>query len=277
MANAKTGITTTKTAAPNNVAATLGLSTMLNSPSVKARFDKMLDGNSAGFLSSLLTLVNNDKALLTCEPKSVLAAAAIAASLKLPVNKSLGFSWVIGYKGVASCQIGYKGLIQLAQRSKYMKSIIVVEVYEGECQSWNKFTEEFVPGEKVSDVIVGYYASFELVNGFKKVSYWTRDEVLAHAKKFSKAFNYGPWKTDEVAMSKKTVLSALLRTYAPLSIEMQQAIVSDGKVAKVDEATGQEEFIDAEVLDAQNEDAAVVEDTNDGRKVDTETGELFPN
>ena len=78
-------------------------------------------------------------------------------------------------------------------------------------------------------------------------------------------------------MSKKTVLSALLRTYAPLSIEMQQAIVSDGKVAKVDEATGQEEFIDAEVLDAQNEDTAVVEDTSDGRKVDTETGELFPN
>ena len=250
---------------------------MLNSPSVKARFDKMLDGNSAGFLSSLLTLVNNDKALLTCEPKSVLAAAAIAASLKLPVNKSLGFSWVIGNKGVASCQIGYKGLIQLAQRSKYMKSIIVVEVYEGECQSWNKFTEEFVPGEKVSDVIVGYYASFELVNGFKKVSYWTRDEVLAHAKKFSKAFNYGPWKTDEVAMSKKTVLSALLRTYAPLSIEMQQAVESDGKVATFNETTGQEEFIEAEVLDAQNEDAAVVEDTNDGRKVDTETGELFPN
>ena len=175
MANVKTGIATTKTAAPNNVAATLGLSAMLNSPSVKARFDKMLDGNSAGFLSSLLTLVNNDKALATCEPKSVLAAAAIAGSLKLPVNKSLGFSWVIGYKGVASCQIGYKGLIQLAQRSKYMKSIIVVEVYEGECESWNKFTEEFVPGEKVSDMIVGYYASFELVNGFKKVSYWTRE------------------------------------------------------------------------------------------------------
>ena len=267
MANVKSGITTTKTAAPNNVAATLGLSAMLNSPSVKARFDKMLDGNSAGFLSSLLTLVNNDKALATCEPKSVLAAAAIAASLKLPVNKSLGFSWVIGYKG----------LIQLAQRSKYMKSIIVVEVYEGECESWNKFTEEFVPGEKVSDVIVGYYASFELVNGFKKVSYWTREEVLAHAKKFSKAFNYGPWKTDEVAMSKKTVLSALLRTYAPLSIEMQQAVVSDGKPVTVNETTGQEEFIDAEVLDAQNEDTAIVEDTGDGRKVDTETGELFPN
>ena len=108
MANAKTGIVNVKNQeVQKNVASeVLGLTALMNKPSVKARFDKMLDGNSAGFLSSLLNLVNNDKALLTCEPKSVLAAAAIAASLKLPINKSLGFSWVIGYKGVASCQIG---------------------------------------------------------------------------------------------------------------------------------------------------------------------------
>ena len=85
MANVKTGIATTKPAAPNNVAATLGLSAMLNRPSVKARFDKMLDGNSASFLSSLLTLVNNDKSLATCEPKSVIAAAAIAAAARRAV------------------------------------------------------------------------------------------------------------------------------------------------------------------------------------------------
>ena len=80
-----------------------------------------------------------------------------------------------------------------------------------------------------------------------------------------------------MAKSKNAVLRALLRTYAPLSIEMQQAVVSDGKPVTVIETSGREELIDAEVLDAQNEDTAVVEVTGDGRKVDTETGELFPN
>ena len=100
--------------------------------------------------------------------------------------------------------------------------------------------------------------------------------MLKHAKRFSKSFNRGPWQIDFDAMAKKTVLLSIIKTYAPMSIEMQSAFESDEKVATFNETTGQEEFIDAEVLDAQNVDTEVVE-AADGRKVDTETGELFPN
>ena len=72
-------------------------------------------------------------------------------------------------------------------------------------------------------------------------------------------------------MSKKVVLSALLKTYAPMSIEMQEGLEKDGKVATFDEQTGQEEFIDADAIDAQNENADVTE----GVLVDTETGEVL--
>ena len=254
-----------------------GLGVMIGSKSVQERFEKMLGKKSAGFLSSLLTLVNNNNLLQKANPTSVLAAAATAASLDLPVNPSLGLAWIVPYGNGAQFQLGYRGAIALAMRSGQMKSIVMTEVYEGECKCWNRFTETFEFGDRVSDNIIGYYARFETVNGFVKATFWTKEEVLKHAKRFSKSFNRGPWQTDFDAMAKKTVLLSIIKTYAPMSIEMQSAFESDGKVATVNETTGQEEFIDAEVLDAQNEDTAVVEDTGDGRKVDTETGELFPN
>ena len=253
-----------------------GLGVMIGSKSVQERFEKMLGKKSAGFLSSLLTLVNNNNLLQKANPTSVLAAAATAASLDLPVNPSLGLAWIVPYGNGAQFQLGYRGAIALAMRSGQMKSIVMTEVYEGECKCWNRFTETFEFGERVSDNIIGYYARFETVNGFVKATFWTKEEVLKHAKRFSKSFNRGPWQTDFDAMAKKTVLLSIIKTYAPMSIEMQSAFESDEKVATVNETTGQEEFIDAEVLDAQNEDTAIVEDTGDGRKVDTETGELFP-
>ena len=254
-----------------------GLGVMIGSKSVQERFEKMLGKKSAGFLSSLLTLVNNNNLLQKANPTSVLAAAATAASLDLPVNPSLGLAWIVPYGNGAQFQLGYRGAIALAMRSGQMKSIVMTEVYEGECKCWNRFTETFEFGDRVSDSIIGYYARFETVNGFVKATFWTKEEVLKHAKRFSKSFNRGPWQTDFDAMAKKTVLLSIIKTYAPMSIEMQSAFENDEKVATVNETTGQEEFIDAEVLDAQNEDTAIVEDTSDGRKVDTETGELFPN
>ena len=254
-----------------------GLGVMIGSKSVQERFEKMLGKKSAGFLSSLLTLVNNNNLLQKANPTSVLAAAATAASLDLPVNPSLGLAWIVPYGNGAQFQLGYRGAIALAMRSGQMKSIVMTEVYEGECKCWNRFTETFEFGDRVSDNIIGYYARFETVNGFVKATFWTKEEVLKHAKRFSKSFNRGPWQTDFDAMAKKTVLLSIIKTYAPMSIEMHSAFESDEKVATVNETTGQEEFIDAEVLDAQNEDTAIVEETGDGRKVDTETGELFPN
>lgn len=256
-----------------------GLGVMIGSKSVQERFEKMLGKKSAGFLSSLLSLVNNNNLLQKASPTSVLAAAATAASLDLPINPTLGKAWIVPYKGAAQFQIGYKGIIELAMRSQQMKSIIMRPVYEGQIENWDPFTETYERGEKLSDNVVGYFARFETINGFVKATYWTKDEVLKHAKRFSKSFNSStsPWQTDFDAMACKTVLLSIMKTYAPMSIEMQMGIERDGKAVKVDETTGQEEFIDAEVLDAQNEDTGVVEGTSDGRKVDTETGELFPN
>lgn len=237
------------------------LGVMIGQKSVQERFEKMLGKKSAGFLSSLLTLTNNNKLLANADPRTVLAAAATAASLDLPINPTLGKAWIVPYKGSAQFQIGYMGLISLAQRSGQMKFITMTEVYEGEIKDWNRFTESYTPGERVSDTVVGYFASFELLNGFKKSTYWTKEQVVKHAKRFSKAFNSGPWQTDFDKMACKTVLVSILKPYAPMSIEMQEAIDQDGKVTTM---TDEGETIDVSI-----------EETEDNRVVDTETGEIL--
>ena len=242
---------------------TLGV--MIGQKSVQERFEKMLGKKSAGFLSSLLTITNNNKLLANADPRTVLAAAATAASLDLPINQSLGKAWIVPYKGSAQFQLGYKGVIELAQRSGRLKFITMTPVYAGEIRDWNRFTETYQAGEKESDEVVGYFASFELLNGFKKSTYWTKDEVIKHAKRFSKSFGSGPWQTDFDAMACKTVLLSIMKTYAPMSIEMQEAMEADGKVATMN-ANGETEYMDIEAETVQ---------TEDGHTVDVETGEII--
>ncbi len=77
--------------------------------------------------------------------------------------------------------------------------------------------------------IIGYAAYFSLINGFEKADFWSVTEADEHGKKFSKSYSKSDsvWKKDFDSMAKKTVLKLLLGKYAPLSVEMQKAIVAD--------------------------------------------------
>jgi recombination protein RecT len=204
-----------------------GLKGFLAAPAIKKRFEEVLDKRAPQFMSSMLNLYTADANLQKCEPMSVIASCMVAATLDLPVDKNLGYAWIVPYKGRATFQLGYKGYIQLALRTGQYKSINVTEVYEGELVVWNRLTEEFVIDfeAKTSDKVIGYAGYFELVNGFRKTVYWTRDEIEAHRKKYSKT-DYG-WKIDYDAMAMKTVIRNMLSKWGILSIEMQMGYSED--------------------------------------------------
>lgn len=213
------------------------------------------------FVTSLVSVVTNNTMLQACDPQTIMYAAMKATSLSLPVDPSLGFAYVIPYKNKgkdeAQLQIGYKGITQLAMRSGQFKSINADAVYEGEISKVDRKSGDIeLDGEKKSNKIVGYFAYFQLLNGFEKTLYMSKEEVQAHANRFSKAVSYGPWKSDFDAMAKKTVLKSLLSKYAPMSVEMQSAIKADQAVYR--DASMTEDYVDnQEQPDVQEHDAQV--------------------
>lgn len=218
------GNATTQVSAQN-----LGLKSLLNTPTMQKKFEQVLDKKAPQFMSSLLNLYNGDTYLQKATPMSVVTSALVAATLDLPVDKNLGYAWIVPYNGTAQFQLGYKGYIQLALRTGQYKSINVIEVHEGELISWNRLTEELelnLDGA-TSDKVIGYCGFFRLTNGFEKTVYWSKKQIEDHKKKFSKS-DFG-WKKDFDAMAKKTVLRNMLSKWGILSIEMQSAVDKDEK------------------------------------------------
>lgn len=258
---------------------------MLEMPAYKNKFNEMLGKKAAGFMSSIIAVTNNNKYLAKANPATIIGAAAQAAMLDLPINQSLGFAYIVPYGSEAQFQLGYKGYIQLAQRSGQYVDIGAKTVYEGELEYENRLLDKFKFGERTGDKVIGYLAYFRLTNGFEKMLFMELDDMIAHAKKYSKNYKGGTDKwglTDFNTMAEKTVLKRLLSKYGPLSIEsiqMSQALSNDGGIVKMNESGEFDVSFDGETIDAEYEEPAAEEPSGDtynvaGEIVDANTGEV---
>jgi len=216
--------------------------------SVKSKINEMLGKKAPGFITSVLQVTSNNALLTKADPISVYNAAMIAATLDLPINQNLGFAWIVPYKGQAQFQMGWKGYVQLAQRTGQYSRINVVKVYESQFKGFNALHEELDADFNIQPTgkVVGYAAYFRLVNGYEKTVYWTIEQVQEHGQRFSQSFNgnSSPWKSDFDAMAMKTVLKHTLSKWGILSIEMQKATTVDQAVV-TDYETEQIEYVDA--------------------------------
>jgi len=212
-------------------------------PRTQDYLNTVLAEKKASFVNNLTALVSNNAALQVCKPDTLMFASLKATALDLPLDQNLGFAYVLPYKdnktGATSAQfqMGYKGFVQLALRTGQFKTLNATDVREGEL-----LDEDFVTGEltfkraenRESLPIIGYVGYFKLLNGFEKYLYMTTAEMKAHALRFSQTFKrgYGLWADKDMfdSMAKKTVLKLLLSKYAPLSVEMRDAIKADQAV-----------------------------------------------
>lgn len=256
----------TKSLTPTQVGV-MNFTKSINSSYVQNQLKQVLGKNAGTFATSLVEVFTNDTQLQKCDQKKVIQEAIKAATLKLPLNKQLGYAYILVFnnwdkasrKSVPTPQIvlGYRGYIQLAMRTGQYKNINADVVYEGEMVGRDKLSGAIdLSGEKVSEKVVGYFAHFETVNGFSKTLFMSLGEMAGYALKFSPSFKRnaeknplptvdalcdmandqavnGPqqgkvgWEGDFNSMATKTVLRRLLSKYGYLSIEMMSALAED--------------------------------------------------
>lgn len=239
------------------------------------------------FTRIVLTALSSNPKLQACTPMSVMGAMMQAAQLGVEPNTPLGQAYLIPYNRntqddngnwikIMECQfqLGYKGLIDLAYRSGEVSSIQAHEVHENDTFTYEYGLEpklRHVPAQTDRGPVTFYYAVLKLKNGGVGFEVMSRDDVETFARKKSKAYNNGPWKTDFDEMAKKTVLKKVLK-YAPLKTEFARAVASDEsvKTMKMDEP--------ADMLDAPNEIYTIENEPDKPEEVpqgvDPETGEV---
>lgn len=276
------------------------LKTMISSVSVQAQFKNALGAHKDTFVASLIDLFTGDKSLQKCKPAAIISEALRAATLNLPLNKALGFSYIVVYNNnVKSVDAkgntvwtkvptptfipGYKGYIQLAMRTGQYKTINADYVYEGELRKVNKLSGEIAfDGDKVSDKVVGYFCYFELLNGFSKTLYMSVENMAEYAKRYSPSIKSNKeltvekliekaqsgitsttvgWEGNFNDMALKTVIRRLLSKYGYLSVEMVNAISKD---EEIDNATA--------IRNGENDEDLT---TVDVEGVDVTTGEVL--
>jgi recombination protein RecT len=247
--------------ATNEVAKTdqkkVGIASYLTQAAVRANVDSVVgQKDSQAFISAVVSAIQTNPQLAECTNSSILSAALLGQSLKLPPSPQLGLYYFVPFedkkKGTKEAQfmISYKGMIQLAQRSGMYRKIHVTDIRQGELKSYDPIEDkyEFEPetdvAKRLNLPVIGYYAYYELLNGYKETLYWSKEKMEAHAKRYSASYRNGwsssIWKSDFDKMAFKTMQRQLL-SKAPMSIEMQKAYTYDQSVVRED---GTPDYVD---------------------------------
>lgn len=262
------------------------LNGILDGEKMRRRFDELLGKRTPQFLSSLVSMINDNPDLQQAfyqSPMSVIKSALQAATYDLPIDPALGYAYIVPFnnnvkdengnwhkKKEATFVPGYKGLQQLCLRTGAYKFIPdAVDVREGELVSYNRLTGEAVfnwiedEDERDELPIIGFAGYFKLMNGAEKTIYMSRKQINKHEKKNRKGQNMTKgWRESWEDMARKTVIRRLCGKYALMSIEYRNT--ADRDTMNLATALAQQDFPDTAIPDGYEiTDVAIDEDTGE--------------
>ena len=213
-------------------------------PQVARALPNTLDADR--FVRIVLTEIRRSPELQLATQASFLGAVMTAAQLGLEFGP-LGFAYLVPFKTKSKtggpptqeCQliIGYKGLIDLHMRSGRVRSIVARPVYERDVFTIaydetgdHLLHEPFLGSER--GPIVRYYGRAVMTDGGAHLEVMELEDIAARRNR-SKAADSGPWKTDEVAMSLKTVVRKM-SPWLPATPVVAEALEADENVVRLE-------------------------------------------
>lgn len=241
-----------------NVASKPRFATFLADPKIKKLVSDTLQDPKRinNYVASISGAIAINPGLQECDFFTILTSSLLGESLNLSPSPQLGHYYMVPFNDksrgkVATFQLGYKGFLQLAMRSGQYKKINVLAIKEGELRHIDYLSEEvdinFIEDEELREntPTIGYYAMFEYLNGFKKMMYWSKKKMQAHAKKYSQGYasdlknntNWTFWSKDFDGMAFKTMLRQLISKWGIMSIELQKAFEQDMSFTTEKEST----------------------------------------
>lgn len=242
-------------------------SVFVSSDGMKKKINQLLGGkDGTTFTASIISAVSANPMLADCDNTTILSAALLGNSLNLSPSAALGQFFIVPYndnkngRKVAQFQLGYKGYIQLAIRTGQYKRLNVMAIKAGELIEYNPL-EEIIKVDLIDDEekreaaeTIGYYAFFELVNGFRKTVYWSKAKMERHALRYSKGYaakkGYTFWEKNFDEMAKKTMLRQLISKWGAMSVDLEKAFINDMAAIYEDGKTDYVDNSDVETVEA---------------------------
>jgi recombination protein RecT len=257
----------------NSLAKKPTFSMTINSDAYKRMINQTLGDpkKAARFVTAIIAAVATNPALQNCDASTIVSAGLLGETLNLSPSPQLGQYYIVPFNDrknnrvTAQFQLGYRGMLQLAQRSGEYKRINAMAVKEGELILYDPFNDEIVltyiedEAQRESLPTIGYYAMFEYHNGFRKVLYWSRAKMESHAEKYSMGYKahkgYTFWEKDFDAMAVKTMLRQLISKWGIMSLEMQKAYEADGGV--INENGTIDHVDEVEIIDMEDQTKSI--------------------
>ncbi len=176
------------------------------------------------YISACLTALAVQPKLMQCQPSSVLKSMMESARFGLEPNSPLSEAALVPYGKECTFLIEYRGMMKLAWNTGLIKSLDYDKVCEGDEFDYSKGSNGLSFHHRPSlSASRGegkiYYAYAELKHGGTAFQVMTREDILAHAKQFSRGYSAksSPWQTDFDAMAYKTVIRQLCDKKLPKS------------------------------------------------------------
>ncbi len=259
-------------------------------PRISATLPKHM--SSERFLQLAISTVNQTPELAICQPVEVLSCLMKCSTLGLEPDAvdGLGRAYIIPtkIKGRQSCrfQMGYRGMLELMERSGKIKSYNIMAAYEDDDYQLT-LDENGVPhlvastvnfnAKHTPETLQFVYLHVEYMNGGEHNAYMTKAEIeKVKSTSQSANSNYSPWKTSYEAMALKTLIRREFK-YMPVSIEAQSVVSADDTLPDysavfrpVELSTPQSVLNHSEQVDEVNVDMEtgeiLEEESNDGNE-----------